>query len=206
MQRRLETSRLFALLGALIAVACLVGGCSSPSSVARVSATATATVAQTATPSGPQPTPIEATPGDTSICGVVSPTEFANAAATTASEITSGTIGDSLTGLSEVYCIYDDATDPHQFLARGTINYEFAVDDSSAASIFARVKQSFGDVSEVDEVGDAAFLGVPGGGSDGFGLLVRRGNLLLYLSVSGDEPTVLRVTKVLAALALGRVA
>jgi hypothetical protein len=53
-------------------------------------------------------------------------------------------------------------------------------------------------------VGDVAFAGNPDGAS-GTGLLVLRGSLLVYLSVAGDEATVVRITSALAALALSRV-
>jgi hypothetical protein len=190
-------------LGALILGMLALSACAaSASSAAQPTATATEP------PSGPTPTVFVPTPGDTSVCDAISPAEFAHVADTTATEITSGATEDSLTGLNEVYCIYDDASDPHTFLARGTINYEIAADSATAASIFVRVKQSFGGVSDVTGVGDAAFAGTPGGApsGSGYGLLVLRGSLLMYLSVAGDEETVVRVTTSLAALALGRVA
>jgi hypothetical protein len=194
-----------------LAFACLfisalaVGACASP---ATGRASATLAPRATATASGPTPTVIVPTPGDVSVCDVIAPAEFARVTGSSATEITSGTTADPLTGLAEVYCIYADASDPHTFLARGTVNYEFAGDATTAGSIFARVKQAFSGVHDVPGVGDSAFSGTPGGtpAGSGFGLLVLRGKLLLYLSVSGDEQTVVRVTRSLATLVLSRVA
>ena len=191
------------VIGVLFAGVFALSACASSSSaIVRATSTPTAPLG------GRTPTSIIPTPGDIGVCTVISPAEFAQVADTTATEITSGATSDTLTGLAEVYCIYDDASDPHTVLARGTINYEFAKDAASAASIFARVKQTFGAVSDVPGVGDSAFSGTPGGApvGSGYGLIVLRGNLLVYLSVAGDESTVVRVTKSLAMLALSRVA
>jgi hypothetical protein len=160
----------------------------------------------TATPTAPQPTKIAARTGDTSLCNVISPSEFARVTGETTTQMTPGTTTDSLTGLREVYCIYSDTSDPQQVTGRGTINFEVAADTQAATSTFQMVKQSFTNVADVRGVGDAAFAGTPGGASAGTGLVVVRGTLLLYLSVGGDPQSVVRVTSRLATLVLNRVA
>lgn len=154
----------------------------------------------------PQPTQIAARPGDTRLCSVISPTEFARVTGRAATRITPGVTTDSLTGLREVYCLYLDDSDPHQLFARGTINFEIASGSSAASHIYQTVKTSFTSVRDIPGVGDAAFAGTPGGTGTGTGLVVMRGALLLYLSVGGDAPSVARITAQLARLVLSRVA
>src|SRR5262249_51641944 len=154
----------------------------------------------------PQPKKFAARAGDISLCAVVSPADFAKATGLTTTQVSSGATADGLTGLPEVYCIYADATDPQQLVGRGTINYEVAADARTATGIFSTVKQSFSGVTDVRQVGDAAFAGTPGGAGAGTGLVVVSGHLLLYISVGGDPPTVARLAGKLAALALSRVA
>ena len=168
-------------------------------------AAATGRPRATATPGAPQPTKIAARAGDTSLCNVVSPAEFARVTGEAATQVMPGTTTDSLTGLREVYCIYNDASDPQQVIGRGTINFEVAADVQAAASTFQTVKQSFTGVADVRGVGDAAFAGTPGGAGVGTGLVVVRGTLLLYLSVGGDPQSVVRATSQLATLVLSRV-
>ncbi len=195
------------MTGVTLVALLTLGACTqSPAGVARATATPLATVTATAMPSGTPPTQIAGKPGDTAICAVISPDEFSHVDGATATEITSGATEDTLTGLAEVYCIYADTSVSHQYVGRGTMNYEFASDTQTAAAIFARVKQSFGGASDVTGVGDAAFIGTPGGASSGTGLVVLRGTLLLYVSVQGDAQTVTRVATALALLALSRVA
>jgi hypothetical protein len=154
----------------------------------------------------PQPTKIAARAGDTSLCNVVSPAEFARVTGETVTQVTPGTTIDSLTGLREVYCIYSDASDPQQRFDRGTVNFEVAANAQSAASTFQTVKQSFTGVTDVRGVGDAAFTGTPGGAGAGTGLVVVSGTLLLYLSVGGDAQAVEHFTEQLAMLVLNQVA
>lgn len=169
-------------------------------------ATTTRPHAAATTPGAPQPTAIVARAGDTSLCQVIAPAEFARVAGVPATQVTPGVTIDSLTALREVYCLYADASDAQQFVAQGTINFEVAGSAQAAASTFQTVKQSFTNVAAVPGVGDAAFTGTPGGAGAGTGLVVRRGALLLYLSVGGDPQSVARVTTQLAALVLSRVA
>jgi len=122
-----------------------------------------------------------------------------------ATQVESGITADLLTGLQEVYCIYLDTSDPQQFFGRGTINFEIASDAHAAGRTFEAVKQSFTRVTNVKNVGDAAFAGTPGGASSGTGLMVVKGPMLLYLSVHGDPQTVARITTQLAMLVLIRV-
>ena len=163
---------------------------------------------RTSTPSGPQPTKQVARAGDTGLCQVVSPAEFAGVLGGSVTQVAAGTTSDLLTGLREVYCTYLDTSDPQQAVGRGTINFEVATDAQSAAATFQTVKRAFGGVSDVQGVGAAAFVGSPGGGGagGGIGLVVVQGSLLLYLSVGGDAQTVTRVTTRLATLVLSRVA
>lgn len=154
----------------------------------------------------PAPTRVVAQAGAVSLCGVVSPAEFARVAGLTTTQVTPGTGDDPLTGLREVYCIYLDTSTAGQTTGRGTINYEVATDASDATAIFQMVRRSFTQVDEVRGVGDAAFAGTPAGAPGGTGLIVVRGRLLLYLSVGGDPPTVERTTERLAGLVLSRVA
>ena len=161
-----------------------------------------------ATPGQPRSTPIAVRAGDTGLCSVVSPADFARATGERSTEVRPGAGADPLTGLREVYCIYVDASDPQQIIAQGTINYEVASDAQAAVRTFQTVKQAFTGVAQVSAVGDAAFAGSPDGvdTGTGTGLVVVRGPLLLYLSVGGDPPTVTRITRQLAALVLSRVA
>src|SRR5690242_6128692 len=62
----------------------------------------------TATPAAARPTAIAAQAGDTRLCAVVTPAEFAGVAGAAANQVTPGSTTDSLTGLREVYCIYLD--------------------------------------------------------------------------------------------------
>lgn len=165
---------------------------------------ACATSAHTTAPR-PAPTPIVAQAGAVSLCGVISAAEFARVAGLRATQVIPGTTDDSLTGLQEVYCLYLDTATAGQTIGRGTINYEVAPDTHSAVTIFQTVRQAFTQVDDVHGLGDAAFAGTPGGASGGTGLVVRKGTLLLYLSVGGDKATVENVTKRLAALILSRV-
>jgi hypothetical protein len=162
----------------------------------------------TSTPRGPQPTKRVARAGDTGLCQVVSPAEFAGALGGSVTQVAAGTTSDLLTGLPEVYCTYVDTSDLQQVVGRGTINFEVATDAPTAAATFQTVKRAFGGVSDVQGVGADAFVGSPGGGnaSGGTGLVVVQGSLLLYLSVGGDAQTVTRVTTQLATLVLRRVA
>ena len=162
----------------------------------------------TPTPSGPQPTKQVARAGDTGLCQVVSPAEFAGVLGGSVTQVAAGTTSDLLTGLPEVYCTYLDTSNPQQVVGRGTINFEVATDAQSAATTFQTVKRAFGGVNDVQGVGADAFVGSPGGGdaSGGTGLVVVQGSLLLYLSVGGDAQTVTRVTTRLATLVLSRVA
>lgn len=153
----------------------------------------------------PQPTQIVARPGDTHLCSVISPAEFAHVTSLGATQVTPGVTTDSLTGLREVYCLYLDNSDPHQLFARGTINFEIAANASTASHIFQTVKTTFTSVKDVVGVGDAAFAGTPGGAGTGTGLVVMRGALLLYLSVGGDAPSVTQIAGQLARLVLSRV-
>jgi hypothetical protein len=162
----------------------------------------------TPTTSAAQPTKTVAKAGDTSLCQVVSPAEFASVLGESITQVAAGTTSDQLTGLLEVYCTYLDASDPQQVVGRGTINFEVATDAQAATATFQTVKRSFLGVSDVHGVGTDAFAGSPGGAgaSGGTGLVVVQGSLLLYLSVGGDAQTVTRVTTQLAALVLRRVA
>lgn len=185
-----------ALCGAVALSAC------APSGASHASVTAT-----------PQPTAIVATPGNAAVCAAVSAADFARVDGHAATQVTTGVTPDGLTGLREVFCLYLDTTDPQQTFARGTINVEIASDAQSAGRIYQLVRQSFTNVADVPGVGDAAFSGTPGGAGSGAGagtgagtgLVVRRGAMLLYLSVGGDASSRLRITRQLALLVLARV-
>ena len=160
----------------------------------------------TSTSARPQPTKVIATAGDTGLCSVISPADFAHVAGDPATQVTPGVTSDALTGLQEVYCLYLDSSDAQRVVASGTINYELAGDPQTATQIFQRVKQSFTSVTAVRGVGDAAFAGTPGGAGSGTGLVVVQRTLLLYVSVGGNPSTVPRIDEQLAALVLARVA
>jgi hypothetical protein len=177
------------LCGAVVLAACAARGGTRARATASVPATKIAVRA-----------------GDTSLCQVVSPADFTRVSGEPATQVTAGTTDDSLTGLREVYCIYLDASDPQQLIGRGTINFEVASAARAAAGTFQTIKRSFTGVLDVPGVGDAAFAGTPGGMDNGTGLVVVRGTLLLYLSVGGDPPSVVRITRQLAVLVLSRVA
>jgi hypothetical protein len=162
-----------------------------------------------ATAATPSPTSLPARiiahAGDTQLCAAVSPVEFEQVTGQHANQVERGATSDTLTGLQEVYCIYLDTSDPVQFFGRGTINFEVAATAHSAARTFEAVRQAFTSVTDIAGVGDAAFAGSPGGASNGTGLVVVKGTLLLYLSVGGDPRTVAHITSQLASLVLIRV-
>jgi hypothetical protein len=161
--------------------------------------------APTPSPTLPPRAKIVAHAGDTQLCTVVSPAEFARVTGLQATQVEAGVTSDTLTGLQDVQCEYLDASDPAQLVGRGTINFEVAGDAQSAARTLETVKQSFTGVTDINDVGDAAFTGSPGGAASGTGLVVLRGTMLLYLSIGGEVQTVAHITEQLALLVLSRV-
>jgi hypothetical protein len=182
---------------------CVAVGLTACAAASRPRATATARPTPTSGSSGPPTTKVTPKAGDTSLCNIVSPAEFARVTGKSATQVQAGTTTDSLTRLREVYCIYSDASDPQQIVEWGTINFEVAADAQIAASTFQTVKRSFTGVTNVYGIGDAAFIGMPGGA--GAGLVVVSKTLLLYLSVGGDPQAVEQATGQLATIVLSGV-